>query len=73
MSEPSEPENMPGSILPAQVKRIMIEMAGLGIKNHDDRVAELSNITGRKIGSTNDLSCRAPAEVLLTLGRAVRS
>ena len=70
MSEPYEPETTPGTILPGQLKRIMIGLASRGIKSHDDRVAELSNITGREIGSTNDLSYREAINVILTLGRA---
>lgn len=73
MSEPFEPENTPGTIIPSQLKRIMITLADRGIKSHDDRVAELANITGREIGSTNDLSYREAINVLLTLGRAVRN
>lgn len=71
MSEPYEPETAPGTILPGQLKRIMIGLAARGIKSHDDRVAELSNMTGRVIGSTNDLSYREAINVILTLGRAV--
>jgi hypothetical protein len=73
MSEPYAPEETPGTLNHGQRVRIMLGLAERGIKSHDDRVAELSNMTGRKIESTNDLSYREAASVILTLGRAVRS
>jgi len=70
MPEPYEPEETPGSLNRGQLQRIMIMLAARGIKSHDDRIAELSNITGRKIDSTNDLSYREAANVILTLEMA---
>jgi hypothetical protein len=70
VSEVYAPEETPGTLNHGQRVRIMIMLAERGIKSHDDRVAELSNITGRTIGSTNDLSYREAANVILTLEMA---
>jgi len=70
MPEPYEPEETPGTLNHGQRVRIQLMLAERGIKSHDDRAAELSNITGRTIGSTNDLSYREAANVILTLQMA---
>ncbi len=70
VSEPYEPESRPGTILPGQRVRILIAMEERGLKQREDRLRELGNITGREIESTNDLSYREAADVILALARA---
>jgi hypothetical protein len=72
VSEPYAPEEAPGTIHRGQRIRIITVLADLGVKSHDDRVSVLSDITRRKVDSTNDLSYREAANVILALGRTAR-
>lgn len=50
------PEDAPGSIAPQQRTRIMAALSALGIKDRQKRLDVLSDVTGRTVESTNDLS-----------------
>jgi hypothetical protein len=63
------PEDEPGSILPAQRSQIMAVYTALGIKDRDDRIADVQKVLGVVLpsGSTNDLSHQQAGRLLENL------
>jgi hypothetical protein len=63
------PEDEPGSILPAQRSQIMAVYTALGIKDRNDRIADVQKVLGVVLpsGSTNDLSHQQAGRLLENL------
>ncbi len=62
-----DPEDQNGSISPAQSRAMHAAFTQAGVKDRDQRLALVREMTGREIGSSLDLSYREAAKVLSTL------
>jgi hypothetical protein len=63
------PEDEPGSILPAQRSQIMAVYTALGIKDRDQRIADVNEVLGiiDPVGSVNELSHQQAGRLLENL------